>query len=55
MNHSRNIFKWGAAAVAATALILGSLSAPAQAKSDDSDARIIVDMKKARDTGWGEV
>lgn len=62
MKQSRNIAKWGAAALAASALIFGSLSAPAQAASDNGPSKIriigasaINNGPQRVDTGWGGV
>ena len=50
--------KAGAAALAATALIIGSVAAPAQAaKKEDAFSAVVKkedsNIKQQRDTGWG--
>lgn len=54
MNKTRIAAKWLATTVATTALVIGSLSAPAQAK--DSGWGIVKDsgaQSISRDSGWG--
>jgi hypothetical protein len=52
MNRTRSAAKWVAGALAATALVLATTSAPATAapKSDNGTANQTISQ---RDTGWG--
>lgn len=59
MNKTRVIIKWFAGTVAATALILGSVSAPAEAARDTGWGPVSTKSSSGtaplRDTGWGPV
>jgi hypothetical protein len=55
MNKTRIAVKWFVGTIAATALVLGSLSAPAQAAPDTNAASGGDRVNTMRDTGWGPV